>query len=387
MKDFNFQVETKILFGDKLSSLSKEIKNYGSRVLICYGGGSIIRSGLLDAVKNELSSNGIEYFELSGIEPNPRVESAQRGIDAAKENNVDFILAVGGGSTIDCSKLIAAGAVNDIDPWEIVKGARINKALPLGTILTLSATGSEMDAGSVISNLETKEKLGWGSKYVLPKFSILNPAYTFTVPRNQTAAGTADIMSHTMENYFTVNDGAYLSNRFAESVLKTCIKYAPIAMEEPDNYEARANLMWAGTWAINGLLESGKDRGWSVHAMEHELSAFYDITHGVGLAILTPRWLKYVLNDVTVEKIREFGINVFGIEATDDFYKDANNAIDALYKFFESIEIPMHLKEIGIDETHLEEMAKLTIEHKGGIIEGFVDIDEKDVLEIYKMSL
>lgn len=244
-----------------------------------------------------------------------------------------------------------------------------------------------MNSGSVITNLESKEKLGWGSPYVLPKFSFLNPKLTFSVPKYHTAAGTADIMSHTMENYFTLNDGAYLSDRFAEAILKTCIKYGKIAVEEPESYEARANLMWANSWAINGLLNAGKNKSWSVHAMEHELSAFYDITHGVGLAILTPNWLRHCLNEETVDKICEFGKNVFEIEEMQDKFEMANKSIDALSSFFKSIGIPMSLREVGIDEEHLEEMAKLTIEHKGGPIDGFVKLEEDDVLKIYQMSL
>lgn len=390
MQDFIYQVETKILFGrDQLENLAREIKKYGDRVLICYGGGSIKRTGLYDKVIKELEENNIFYKELYDIEPNPRVESAKRGVEIVNKYSLNFVLAVGGGSVIDCAKLVAAGSKTEEDPWKIVLGEEIVKdALPIGTILTIAATGSEMDAGSVITNVKTKQKLGWGSKYILPKFSILNPEFTFSVPKYHTAAGAADIMSHTMENYFSLDDGCYMQDRMAEGILKTIIKYGPIAYNDPKNYEARANIMWSNSWAINGLLDTGKSTDWSVHAMEHELSAYYDITHGVGLAILTPRWLKHILNDKTVEKIAEFGKNVFDIEKTSDVYKDANNAIDALYNFFkDEMHIPMTLKEIGIDETHLRDMASATIKHKYGPIEGFQVLDEEDVYEIYKMSM
>ena len=390
MQDFIFEVSTKILFGrDNLKKLSKEIKAHGNKVLICYGGGSVKRSGLYDKIVANLKENNIEYKDLAGIEPNPRIESVKRGIEIVKENNIDFILAVGGGSVIDCAKLVAAGAKIEADPWKIVLGEeRVREALPIGAILTIAATGSEMDNLSVISNMDTKQKLAWGSKYVLPKFAIMNPEYTYTVPKYHTAAGSADIMSHTMENYFSLNDGCYMQDRMSEGILKTVINYGPIAYNDPENYEARANLMWSSSWAINGLLGSGKSTAWSVHAMEHELSAYYDITHGVGLAILTPRWLRHVLNDETVEKIATFGKNVFEIEETSDKFEDANKAIDALHKFFkEELNIPMTLKEIGIDETHLREMADATITHNGGNIMGFVELSSEDVYEIFKESL
>ncbi|CAG7587283.1 NADH-dependent butanol dehydrogenase A [Peptoniphilus tyrrelliae] len=390
MKDFIFNVTTKILFGkDQMRNLAAEIKNYGSRVLLAYGGGSIKRSGLYDEIIKIFEENDIFYKELFGIEPNPRVDSAREGVKIVRENELDFILAVGGGSVIDLSKLVAGAVYLDCDPWDIViKKAKIERALPIGTILTLSATGSEMDRGGVITNLKTNQKLGFGSEYTLPKFSILNPELTYTVNAKHTAAGIADIMSHTMENYFTLNDGAYMQNRLAEGILKTCIHYGPIAMDEPENYDARANIMWASSWAINGLLSTGKATGWSVHAMEHELSAYYDITHGIGLAILTPRFLNHILNDDTVDMIRDFGINVFGIKASDDKFNDAKKAIARLHIFFEDdMNIPMTLGEVGIDDEKLEVMAEAAARHAGGSIKGVVELKKEDILEIYKASL
>lgn len=298
-------------------------------------------------------------------------------------------MAVGGGSVIDLSKLVAGAVFLDCDPWDIViKKAKIEKALPIGTILTLAATGSEMDAIGVITNPETKQKLIFGSPYTLPKFSILNPEITYTVNAKHTAAGVADIMSHTMENYFTLKDGAYMQNRLAEGILKTCIHYGPIAMAEPENYEARSNIMWASSWAINGLLSTGKATPWSVHPMEHELSAFYDITHGIGLAILTPRFLNYILNEDTVDMIRDFGVNVFGVKPSEDKFNDAKKAIANLHKFFEQdMNIPMTLGEVGIDDKKLEEMAEAASRHSGGSIKGVVELKKDDILEIYKASL
>ncbi|HAG44342.1 MAG TPA: NADH-dependent alcohol dehydrogenase, partial [Clostridium sp.] len=299
MLNFVYSIPTEIFFGEgKIKVLGKEIKKYGNKVLLVYGGGSIKKTGLYDKITNILKENNIDFVELAGVEPNPRITSVREGIKLCRENNVDFILAIGGGSVIDCSKFIAGGYYYDGDPWDFFIGkGNVTKALPLASILTLAATGSEMNRGGVISNLETNQKLATGHPTLSPKFSILDPTYTYTVPKNQTAAGAVDIMSHIFEVYFTPTKTAFLQNRMAEALLKTVFHYGPIAFNEPENYEARANLMWASSLAINGLLSYGKDTNWSVHDMEHELSAFYDITHGVGLGILTPVWMEYILND------------------------------------------------------------------------------------------
>ena len=253
--------------------------------------------------------------------------------------------------------------------------------------MTIAATGSEMNAGSVISNEETGQKLGWGSEYVRPKFAIMNPEYTYSVNSYHTAAGTFDIMSHTMENYFTLSDGAYLNDRFAEAILKTCIKYGPIAIKESNNYEARSNLMWANSWAINGLISAGKSTEWSVHAMEHELSALRDITHGVGLAILTPAWLEYCLDDETSEKIANFAYNVFDIKKSDSKINDAKQGIRALREFIRSLGINQSLKEEGFTEDDLKVMAKNCLTNKNkSQIDGFKVLKEEDILEIYKKA-
>lgn len=389
MQNFHYSIPTEIFFGKgQIKVLGEQVKKYGSRVLLTYGGGSIKKIGLYDEVIKILKDNNIEFWELGGIDPNPRIDSVREGIRIIRENDIDFILAVGGGSTIDCSKAIAAGYYYEGDPWDLViRKVKVVNSLPLGTILTLSATGSEMDSGAVISNLETNQKLSFGHRSMAPKFSILDPTYTFTVPKIQTAAGVADIMSHTFENYFTLNDGAYLQNRLAEGILKTCIKYGKIAFEEPDNYEARANLMWASSLAINGLLSYGKDTEWSVHDMEHELSAYYDITHGIGLAILTPPWMEYVLDDERVDKFVEYGVNVWDIDSSKDKYFIAKEAIENTREFFKSFDIPMSLREVGIEEKDLEVMAKSAIENnRGRKIGNFKPLDYEDILEIYKRA-
>ncbi|AAO35042.1 NADH-dependent alcohol dehydrogenase [Clostridium tetani] len=386
MLNFNYSIPTKIFFGKgQIEILGKEIKKYGNKVLIVYGGGSIKKNGVYDEIVNIFKDNNINFWELSGVEPNPRITTVRKGIKVCKENDIDFILAVGGGSSIDCSKVIAAGYYYKGDPWDIVlNSSKIENAIPLGTILTLSATGSEMNAGAVITNLETNEKLGTHHPSMAPKFSILDPSYTFTVPAKHTAAGIADIMSHTFENYFSKTKEAYLQNRMAESILKTCIEYGKVAMEEPENYEARANLMWASSLAINGILSYGKETKWSVHPIEHELSAFYDITHGIGLAILTPYWMEYVLDDSTLDNFVEYGINVWNINDKEDKYNIANKSIEKTREYFTSLGIPSTLKEVGIEEEKLAEMAKAAT--RRGDVGGFRPLKEEDVLKIYKLA-
>lgn len=389
MENFNYNIPTKVFFGKgKIEVLGKEIKKYGSRVLLAYGGGSIKRTGVYDDVIKELRENDISYFELSGIEPNPRVTSVEEGVKICRENDIDFILAVGGGSTIDCSKAIAAAYYYDGEPWDLVIGkAKIENVLPIGTVLTLSATGSEMDAGSVISNMDTNQKYGFGHPGFFPKFSVLDPTYTYTVNKYQTAAGVADIMSHTFETYFNNEKGAYLQDRIAEGILKTCINYGPIALKSPEDYEARANLMWASSLAINGLIRYGKDSVWSVHPLEHELSAYYDITHGVGLAILTPHWMEHVLNEDNLYKFVEYGVNVWGIDKSLEDLEIAKLAINKTKEFFDSLEIPMTLKEVGINEEKLEVMAKAVTDHNKGQVGNFKPLNYDDVLDIFKKSL
>ena len=380
MENFNFCVGTRILFGKgQEEKLPELLRPYGNKVLLTYGGGSIKRTGLYDRIKNLLHE--FEIFELGGIEPNPRIESVYAGAEICKEEDIDVILAVGGGSTIDCSKAIAAAAYYEGDAWDLILHPDwIEKALPICTVLTLSATGSEMDNGGV-----TKEKLGFGNPLLLPKASVLNPENTFTVPASQTAAGSADIMSHILEVYFDTRRAA-VPDRISEGLLKTVIQYAPIAVREPENYEARAELMWTSSLAINGICSTGKDCAWSCHPMEHELSAYYDITHGVGLAILTPRWMRYILNEHTVEKFAEYAKNVWGIAEKADLFETANAGIDATEEFLKSLEIPMTLSEVGITEEHFTEMAEHAVIF-GGLSEAYVPLKAEDVVNIYRMCM
>ena len=383
MQNFEFHVDTDVCFGrGQVTKLGEKIKAYTDRVLLVYGGGSIKRNGIYDAVLKTLAASNIEVIELPGVKPNPRIESVREGANLCKEHNLGGVLAVGGGSSIDCAKVIAAGAKYDGDPWDLVIDAgKIVDALPVFDVLTMAATGSEMDWAAVISKLDTNEKYGVHSEWLIPKISILDPEYTFTVPAKHTAAGVADIMSHTFENFFNLEDG-FLQGKMAEAVLETCIKYGPIALKEPENYEARSNIMWAATWAINGLLQKGCAVKWSVHPMEHELSAFYDVTHGEGLAVLTPAWMRYVLSEKTVHKFVEYGVNVLGISKDLPDMEIANRAIDETERFFtEDLGIPASLKELGIDETHFDAMAEKAV--RGKAIDGFVRLEKDDVKKIF----
>ena len=386
MQNFYYNIPTKIYFGKgQIEQLGKNLKAITDHVLLAYGGGSIKKNGLYDKVIEQLKNADIQWEELSGIEPNPRIESVRKGVEICKNHGIGAVLAVGGGSTIDCAKIIASGTCYDGDPWDqVIDSSKITKALPVVSVLTLSATGSEMDGFAVISDLTKNEKWGTGNDITKPVFSILDPEYTFTVSARQTAAGTADIMSHTFENYFTTEKGAYLQARFCEGILKTCIHYAPMAIQTPDNYEARANLMWASSMAINGVCSYGENTAWAVHPMEHELSAFYDITHGVGLAILTPFWMEYVLNEDTVWRFVEYGKNVWGILEGSDM-EIAKEAIAKTKAFFASIGLPGSLHEIGIDETHFDVMAQKAAD--GGLAYGFIPLNKEDVKKIFQMAL
>ena len=389
MNGFVYNIPTKVYFGEnQLGHLGEELKKFGTRVLLTYGGGSIKRNGLYDRVIEELHKAELEVFELSGIEPNPRIESVRKGVAICKEQGIDVLLAVGGGSTIDATKFMAAGACVDHDAWEFfgANAKPINEALPIVTILTLSATGSEMDTAGVISNLETGDKLGRLAPALLPRVSFLDPTLTYSVSKYQTACGAADIMSHIMEVYFNTQEDLFMLDCFMEGMLKTVVKYAPIAVAEPENYEARANLMWTSSWAINGFINGGKRKAWSCHPMEHELSAVYDITHGLGLAILTPRWMEYCLDETTVDKYVQYGVNVFGIDAKLDKMEIAKLSIKLTEEFlFEKLGLQRTFTEVGIKREDFAMMAKKACRY--GDIKGFKTLTPSDVEAIFEMCL
>ena len=389
MNNFVYHIPTKVYFGEnQLGHLGKELAKFGKRVLLTYGGGSIKRNGLYDKVIEELRNAKLEVFELSGIEPNPRIESVREGVKICKEQGIDVLLAVGGGSTIDATKFMAAGACVDHDAWEFfgANAKPINEALPIVTILTLSATGSEMDTAGVISNLETGDKLGRLAPALLPRVSFLDPTLTYSVSKYQTACGAADIMSHIMEVYFNTQEDLFMLDCFMEGMLKTIVKYAPIAIAEPENYEARANIMWTSSWAINGFINGGKRKAWSCHPMEHELSAVYDITHGLGLAILTPRWMEYCLDETTVDKYVQYGVNVFGIDAKLDKMEIAKRSIKLTEEFlFEKLGLQRTFTEVGIKREDFAMMAKKACRY--GDIKGFKTLTPADVEAIFEMCL
>lgn len=388
MNNFIYDIPVRVYFGrNQLCHLGEELSKYGNRVLLTYGGGSIKKTGLYDKVMQVMGEAGMEVFELSGIEPNPRIESVRKGAQICKDNNVDVILAVGGGSTIDASKWIAAGACADFDPWLFFSENRqVQKALPLMTVLTLAATGSEMDPIGVISNMETKDKIGKSSPLLFPKVSFLDPEATYTVSKYQTACGSTDMISHILEVYFNMEPDLEMLDYFMEGMLKTVIKYAPVAMKEPENYEARANLMWVSSWAINGFINGGKRLAWSCHPLEHTLSAFYDITHGHGLAIVTPRWMEYCLDETTVSRYVRFATNVFGISPEGEPMTVARKGIDALADFFfGTLGLQKTFGQVGIKEEDIPAMAAKVCEK--GAIKGFKLLAKEDVEKIYRMCL
>lgn len=388
MNNFTFYAPTLFAFGDgEEKNTGALVRRFGgTKVLLVYGGGSVKKNGAYDAVTASLNQAGLPYAELSGIQANPRSGKVYEGIDLCRKEGVDFLLALGGGSVIDCAKAIAAGACYDGDPWDFPSGkAKPERALPIFTVLTMAATGSEMDSVAVISNPDTQEKLDFAAACCLPAVSILDPTYTCSLPASQTAAGTADIMSHTFENYFSPIETSFLADSLAEDILRACIHYGPRAIADPNDYEARANLMWCAPWAINGFLDMGKPVAWSVHKIEHELSAFYDITHGVGLAILTPNWMRYVLNARTVGRFTRYGTNVWGLDASLPAQQRAEEAIAKTRAFFTSLGLPATLREVGIGEEHLELMAKKA--RTPAFDRTFVPLSQEDILNILRMSL
>ena len=386
MNNYEYCVPTDIRFGKgQIECLSKEIGKYGKKVLLVYGGGSIKKTGLYDKVYEVLKD--YEIFELPGVEPNPKLSSVKKGAEICKENGIDVVLAVGGGSSIDASKHIACAAFYDGDPWDLVLDkTKVVKALPVFTVLTICATGSEMNPGAVISNEETKEKLEINHPFLYPTLSVCDPTYLFTLPKMQTAAGTADIISHIFEQYFQPNDGAYITDRLSEAALKTCFKYGPVAIKDPEDYEARSNLMWTSSIALNHLFTFGKGGAWSVHPIEHELSAFYDITHGVGLAILTPAWMRYVLNTETVGRFAMFARNVWDVKIDDD-HEAAEAGIGLTENLFRYMGLPGKLSEIGIDDSKIELMASEAVRTSGLSTRAYVKLSQTDVEQIYRNCL
>ena len=387
MQNFDYMTPTRLIFGkESIVKLPEVMVPLGKRVLLTYGGGSIKKIGLYDRVMELMKD--FEIFELPGIQPNPKYDpSVLDGVRICKEQQIDVILAVGGGSVLDCSKAIAAGACYDGDPWDLITyKVKAKAALPIVDILTLAATGSEYDCGGVISRTETNDKIGYIDPLLFPVCSILDPVYTFSVSKKQTAAGCADAMNHVMEQYFAA-DTTLLNDGICEAEFRALMENTRKCLDNPEDYTARAEMMLCCTYGCNGILSLGNSpSGWPCHGIEHALSAYYDITHGEGLAIITPRWMKHILNEKTIDRFVKYGINVFGIDATLPKQEIAEKAIDATYKFFESINIPMHLREVGIGEERLDEMAH-HIAVNEGLENAYVPLSEQDIKEILLASL
>lgn len=387
MQNFDYMTPTRLIFGrDAIAKLPEVMTQFGKKILLTYGGGSIKKIGLYQKVLEMLK--GYDIVELPGIQPNPKYDpSVLDGVRLCKEHNVDVILSVGGGSVLDCSKAIAAGAKYDGDPWDLISyKVKAKAALPIVDILTLAATGSEYDCGGVISRTETNDKIGYIDPLLFPVVSILDPVYTFTVSKKQTAAGIADAMNHTIEQYF-VEDSTLLNDGFCESMLRSLMTNGRKCLENPEDYTARAEMMLACTYGCNGILTLGNSySGWPCHGIEHALSAYYDITHGEGLAIITPRWMRHILSERTMDRFVKYGINVFGIDPTLPKQEIAGKAIDATYEFFESINIPMHLRDVGIDESRIDEMAH-HIAVNEGLDKAYAPLTEQDIKQILLESL
>ncbi|MNW27309.1 NADH-dependent butanol dehydrogenase A [compost metagenome] len=387
MRAFEFHNPTRLIFGQgKLEVLTREIPKYGKRILLVYGGGSIKRSGLYEEVIGFLKQAGVEITELAGVEPNPRLATVHKGVELCKQHDIDFILAVGGGSVLDCTKAIAVGAKYDGDMWDFVERKAVpTAALPYGTVLTMAATGSEMNSGSVITNEATQEKLGWGSPLVFPAFSILDPTYTFSLPRDQTVYGMVDMMSHVFEHYFHLDTNTPVQLGWCETILRAVIEVAPKLVDDLDNYELRETVMFCGTMALNGFLNMGLAGDWATHNIEHAVSAVYDIPHGGGLAILFPNWMKHNI-DVKPERFARMAVNVFNVNAEGKSERQvAEEGIEALRSFWSSIGAPSRLADYDITDKDIELMADKAM--RFGPFGNFKKLQREDVVSIYQASL
>ena len=387
MDNFNFYSPTEFVFGkDRESECGEYVKKYGgSKVLIHYGGGSAERSGLLGRVRESLNKSGISFVELGGVKPNPRDTLVYKGIDLCRSEGVDFILAVGGGSSIDSAKAIAAGVPYDGDFWDFYSGKHIEKALPIGVVLTIAAAGSEGSGDSVITKEDGMLKRGAGSDVLRSRFSILNPALTQTLPAYQTACGATDIMAHVFERYFTNTTEVEITDRLCEAVLITMVKETPRVIADPDNYDARANIMWAGMVAHNGLVGVGRSQDWNSHGIEHELSALYDCAHGAGLAVIMPSWMEFVYKH-NVMRFCQMATRVFGCQM--NFENPEATALEGIRRFrsfLHSIGMPINFAELGAKEEDIPAL----VEKFGigsGRTGGFVALSAEDITEIYKIA-
>ena len=360
MENFEFSSPTKIIFGKRTEEhVGEEVKFYGSRILFIYGSGSIKKTGLYDRIVASLKRSRVEFVELAGVQPNPRLSLVKKGISICKKQGIGFILAVGGGSVIDSAKAIGAGACYDGDVWDFFPPTKpVTECLPLGVVLTIPAAGSEASQFAVITREDTQQKLPMRGEILRPRFAILNPELTFTLPPYQTACGCVDIMGHVTERYFTTVPNVDLTDRLCEAVLRTVITNAPIVLTEPQNYAARAEIMWAGTLAHNDLLSTGRIGDWSSHRIEHELSAIYDITHAAGLAVIYPAWMKYSFKKDT-KRFVQFAVRVWDVDLP--FESEERTALEGIRRmesFFKELGLAVRLEELHISDERFDEMAE-----------------------------
>ena len=377
---FDYCTPTEYVFGPdtetRAGELSKE--KLGNRLLIVYGGGSAERSGLLGRVCRSLTDAGIQFKELGGVKPNPTDDLVYQGIELCRRESLNAVLAVGGGSAIDTAKAIAGGVPYDGDFWDFWAGkAVMDKALPVGVILTIAAAGSEGSGNSVITKIDGEIKISLRTNVLRPKFAIMNPKLTETLPEYQTACGITDMMAHIMERYFSNTPDCEVTDRLCEGLLTAIINEAPKVMADPENYQARANIMWAGTLAHNGICGCGRQEEWTCHAMEHEISALYGVAHGAGLAVVFPAWMEYV-SQYNSDKIIQFGRRIFGVDS-------APEAIAELRRFYSSIGMPLTMKELGISSPDIELMNTKLHRAKGAVIGNYVPLDGTATAKIYEL--
>ena len=387
MQNFRFKSPTDFLFGkDTELSVGSEMIKYGKKVMFHYGGGHIKKDGLYDRIINSMEQNGIQYIELGGVKANPDVELVRKGIELCRKEEVDFILAAGGGSVIDSAKAIAMGVFYDGDVWDFFSGgAEVCKALPIGVVLTIPATGSEASDTTVVTNsAEGHLKRAVSSDLLKPVFSVMNPELTYSLPAYQTAAGGVDIMSHVLERYFTLEPDCGFTDRLCEATLRTVIRCLPKVLKCPEDYAVRAEIMWAGTIAHNGILGVGRSEDWGSHMLGHEISALYDLTHGATLSVIIPQWMEYVYRtDLT--RFVQYAVNVWNVE--EDFYDPERTALDGIKRtkeFFRSVGLPVSLTDAGIENADIIQMAEKCT--KNGAVGGFLKLEKKDCIAIYESS-
>lgn len=392
MEQFSFYTPTKVIFGKGVQSqVGAVIKSYGfKKILFHYGSGSIKKSGLYDQIVASLRENGIEFVELGGVQPNPKLSLSRKAAQLCIDEKVEMILAVGGGSVLDSSKSAAAGAANHCDPWEFSSGARVlEKSLPVGAVLTIAAAGSEMSDSCVITNEEGWFKRGFNSDHNRPLFAIMNPELTYTVSKYQTACGVTDIMMHTLERYFCMNGDVALTDHLAEGLLRSVIEAGKVVMDKPDDYEARATLMWASSLSHNGLTGCGRNFMMRCHQIEHELSGMYDrVAHGAGLAVIFPAWAKYIYkNEKALPRFCQFAQRVWGIEM--DFEHPERTAlagIEACENFFKSLGMPVRLSELDVDDTKFDEMAEKCTFFGKRVLKDYIPLGKTEIIEIYNLA-